>query len=108
MFMFRSFIISMLSGERGPSSKRGVMMWLLLMFTFVVIVNLFTGKQPDPMFSKQLHELLLVAMGIVFGEKFITTFNAIQNRKSTTQTTVIAPSDSTVVASQQTSEPIKQ
>lgn len=105
--MFRTFIMAMLSGERGPSSKRGVMVWLLLLFTFVLIVNLFSGKQPDPMFSKQLFELLLVALGVVFGEKFVNALMIIRGQKSTTQTTVIAPADSTVVNTQETKEVTK-
>ena len=102
--MFRTFIMAMLSGERGPSSKRGVMMWLLFLFTFIIVVNLFTGKHPDEMFSKQLFELLLVAMGIVFGEKFLTALMIVRNQKSTTNTTVVAPPDATVINTQETKE----
>lgn len=102
--MFRTFIMAMLSGERGPSSKRGVMVWLLLLFTFIIIVNLFTGKQPAAMYSEQLFELLLVAMGIVFGEKFVTALSTAR-QKSTTKTTVVAPTDTTVVTTQETTKP---
>lgn len=105
--MLRTFIMAMLSGERGPSSKRGVMVWLLLLFTFIIIVNLFTGKQPVAMYSEQLFELLLVAMGIVFGEKFVTALSAARNQKSTTRTTVVAPPDATVINTEEIKEPPK-
>lgn len=104
--MFRTFIMSMLSGERGPSSKRGVMVWLLMLFTILIIVNLLTGKQLAQMYSEQLFELLLVAMGIVFGEKFVTALSTAR-QKSTTKTTVVAPADATVVNTTETKEPVK-
>jgi hypothetical protein len=103
--MFRTFIISMLSGERGPSSKRGVMVWLLLLFTFMVIVDMFTGKHPQATYSDQVFELLIIAMGIVFGEKFLTVFAAYRNQRSTTKTTVVAPPDATVVNTEVKKEP---
>lgn len=101
--MFRTFIMAMLSGERGPSSKRGVMVWLLLVFTVVLFVNLFTGKAPAAIYSEQLFELLLVAMGIVFGEKFVAALSTAR-QKSTTKTTVVAPPDATVVNTTETKE----
>jgi hypothetical protein len=103
--MFRSFIMAMLSGERGPSSKRGVMVWLLLLFTFMVVVDLFTGKHPQSIYSDQVFELLLVAMGIVFGEKFITALTVARGQTSTTKTTVVAPSDATVINTEEIKEP---
>lgn len=104
--MFRTFIMAMLSGERGPSSKRGVMVWLLLLFTFMVVVDLFTGKHAQDMYSNQVFELLLVAMGIVFGEKFISALTITRGQKSTTKTTV-APPDATIINTQETKEPNK-
>jgi len=79
--MFRTFIMAMLSGERGPSSKRGVMVWLLLLFTFMVVIDLFTGKHPQQIYTDQVFELLLVAMGIVFGEKFVTALTVSRGQK---------------------------
>jgi len=73
--------MAMLSGERGPSSKRGVMVWLLLLFTFMVVIDLFTGKHPQQIYTDQVFELLLVAMGIVFGEKFVTALTISRNQK---------------------------
>lgn len=66
-----SFIIRMLSGERGPSSKRGVMVFLLLLFAFLVVTDTFTGKHPQEMYSQQVFELLVVSLSLVFGEKVL-------------------------------------
>ena len=103
--MLRAFLVSMLSGERGPSSKRGVMVWLLLLFTFIVVVDMFTGKHPQQMYSEQVFELLIIAMGIVFGEKFVSIFTLARSQKSTTKTTVVAPPDATVVNTEVKKEP---
>jgi uncharacterized membrane protein YoaK (UPF0700 family) len=103
--MFRTFIINMLSGQHGPSSKRGVMVWLLLLFTFIVIIDMFTGKHPQEMYSEQVFELLIIAMGIVFGEKFVSIFTLARNQKLTTKTTVVAPPDATVVNTEVKKEP---
>lgn len=105
--MFRTFIMAMLSGERGPSSKRGVMVWLLWLFTFLVVFNVITGKKPDEIYIHQVFELLIIAMGIVFGEKFINVLTLIRNQRSTTKTTVVAPPDATVINTEQTKENTK-
>ena len=103
--MFRQFIMAMLSGERGPSSKRGVMLLLLLLFMFLVLFDTFTGKHPQELYSDQVFELLLVSLGVVFGEKFITAFTVTRTQKSTTKTTVVAPPVATVINTEEIKEP---
>lgn len=83
------------------------MVWLLLLFTFIVVIDQWTGKHPQQMYSEQLFELLLVSMGIVFGEKFVSVLSAARNQKSTTKTTVVAPPDATVINTEEVKEPGK-
>lgn len=78
------FIINMLSGERGPSSKRSVMVWLLLLFTYVILNNLHTGKSLSPMYSEQLFELLIIAIASVFGEKIVSVLQRIRGKDTPT------------------------
>lgn len=76
------FIFEMLTGEAGRlSSKRGVMVWLLLLFTFVLLYNLVTGKALSPTYSDQLFQLLCLALMTVFGEKWIAAYFALKGKK---------------------------
>lgn len=76
------FFINMLTGEAGRvSSKRGVMVWLLLLFTFVCIYNLVTGKSLNALYADQLFELLVITIITVFGEKWLTAWFAAKTNK---------------------------
>jgi hypothetical protein len=66
-------IIGMIKDAQGVmSSKRGAMLWFILLFTSVAIVNLCTGGKVhlEPTLQTQLFELVIISMGIVFGEPF--------------------------------------
>lgn len=71
----------MLAGTSGKaSSKRGVMIWLLMMFTFLVIYNTFTGKAPQTLYSDQLFQLLCLSLVTVFGEKWLNAWLAMKGK----------------------------
>jgi hypothetical protein len=72
----------MLTGEAGRvSSKRGVMVWLLLLFTFVCVYNVVTGKVLNEVYANQLFELLVITIVTVFGEKWLTAWFAAKTNK---------------------------
>lgn len=73
-----NYIVSMLSGESGVSVKRNVLVFLVLLFAYIIVTNLHTGKQPSAALMDQLHELLNLAFIVVFGEKVV---NAVKLRK---------------------------
>lgn len=72
----------MLSGENGVSSKRNVMVWFVLLWSYMAVYNQITGKAPALIYQEQLFELTLISIAAVFGEKVI---NAYQNRKNPQQ-----------------------
>lgn len=101
-----NFFMQMLSGPGGAiSSKRGVMIFLLFLFAFCVVFNLFTGKAPNPTYIDQVFEALLICLGTVFGEKVIDMLPKIR-QKSSTSTTVISPDTPTVTTVTNSSEPV--
>ena len=78
---FFSFFAKMLSGDTGPSSKRGLMYILLILFILQHQVDTWTGKHPSPNFSDQLFELLCLAIIVVFGEKFLPVLMQLRGKK---------------------------
>jgi hypothetical protein len=68
------FLIEMLSGSKGISSKRSAMVWCILLFTFLIIVNVYTGKHPDATFMDDLRELNRLLVGAVVGEKIVAAY----------------------------------
>jgi len=65
------FLKEMFSGENGGSSKRGTLGWAIVVFTFIIIVNLFTGKHPDADLTDILRDVIFAALAAVFGEPAI-------------------------------------
>lgn len=72
-----NYIVSMLSGESGVSVKRNVLVFLILLFAYITITDMHTGKHPSAALLDQLHELLNLAFVVVFGEKVL---NAVKRR----------------------------
>jgi hypothetical protein len=104
----RNFFLSMLSGEDGISSKRSVMIFFVLLFSFNVLWNLFTGKAPAPIYQEQVFELVVICLGVVFGEGILKMITDLRNTKKTTNTTIVSPPDSTVTTITDTKEPEKK
>lgn len=96
---------SMISGPGdGVSSKRSVMVWFVLMFSFITLINLFTGKKLEHDIQVQLFELVVVSIGVVFGEPFMNFLLLVRGQKTTATTTTIAPPGSTVTNTETTKE----
>lgn len=66
------FFFEFFTGEAGRiSSKRGAMVWVLLLFTAAVLHHMITGKVMTEMYFDHLFELLVITLGLVFGEKIL-------------------------------------
>jgi hypothetical protein len=78
------FLIDMISGEGGVSSKRSVMVWFVFLFTYLVIRDTEAGglKHPQQCFSDQVFWLVITSLTLVFGEKFIPVLLQIMQKKS--------------------------
>jgi hypothetical protein len=79
------FLMEMLSSgvTSRASSKRGAMVFFILLFAAVVITNLATSGRVklDATLQTQLFELVIVTIGVVFGEPFIKAFREYRNSK---------------------------
>lgn len=77
------FLIQMLTGEAGRvSSKRGVMVFFVLLYSFTLLYNMFTGKAPAPIYQEQLFELVIISLVAVFGEKVLSAIPAVRGKKN--------------------------
>lgn len=95
----------MLSDGLGNiSSKRSTMVWFVLLFTAIAVINITTGKKLDHDIQVELFQLVVISMGIVFGEPLIKLFALVRGQKTTDTTTIVAPKDATVVTTGTTKE----
>jgi uncharacterized membrane protein len=60
--------------DGGYSSKRIVLFLLTVVFVFISLVNLFTGKNLDETLKNQLFYLLVYTISVVFGENVTGLF----------------------------------
>jgi hypothetical protein len=103
--MRSSMFREMLSGITGEiSSKRSVMIFFVVLFATIVIVNISTGKKLEHDLQFQLFELVIISMATVFGERFIDRLGTLRGQKTTATTTTIAPPDSVVTTTETTKE----
>lgn len=97
----------MLSGENGISSKRSVMVFFVLLFTFTVIYNMVTGHAPAPIYQEQVFELVIICITAVFGEGVMNALERMKAKKTTSTTTIVTPEQPTVTTITDTKEPGK-
>ena len=86
------FILSVLSENGSPSSKRFITFLLLIVFIFAYLFNLFTGKSPSETFSSQLYLMLTTGIGVIFGSNILDTIKDIKIAQSNNNAKVGAPS----------------
>jgi uncharacterized membrane protein len=67
----KEFLKGIFSEDGTPSSKRVVMFLLTLLFVFISLVNLFTGKNLSEILQNQLFYLLCWSFSIVLGGNLI-------------------------------------
>lgn len=102
--MKESLFTRLLSKGGEVSSKRGVMVWFVLLFTATVIVGLTCGKYLEHDLKFQLFELVCVSILTVFGEPAINALLMLRGQKPTTSTTVISPDAQTVTTTTKETE----
>ena len=76
------FIKQTLSERGEPSIKRVVLIVLLVVFIVSLFINLLTGKAPAEYLQNQLFELILVALGAVFGINILNGIKDIKFKQS--------------------------
>lgn len=86
------FFFAALSENGSPSSKRLVLFFLLFLFIFLTLYNLFTGKSPSSVFIDQLYLMLTTSLGVVFGANVLDTIKEIKTVQSNNNAKVGAPS----------------
>lgn len=80
----RKFIKLMLGTNGEISSKRCMMVFFALLFSYAFLSNHITGLQVDETMKWQLFGLLIWIMSLVFGEKLPEIFTAWFGRKTVT------------------------
>lgn len=78
------FIFELLGGVGSRiSSKRSVMIWFVLLYTYLILLNAHTGKSPSATFQEQLFELLCLSIVVVFGEGAFQIWKMIKGKDTT-------------------------
>lgn len=76
-----NFIIELLGGAGSRiSSKRSVMIWFVLLFTYLIVLNAYTGKSPSSEFRTELFQLTVLSIVLVFGEIALKIYQAIRGK----------------------------
>jgi hypothetical protein len=60
--------------DGSPSSKRIILFLFVVVFVFICIVNLFTGKSLSQTLTEQLFYLVIYTLAAVFGENITDLF----------------------------------
>lgn len=71
----KAFIKGIFTDKDGQfSSKRVFLMLMTVLFVFISVFNLFTGKNLDETLKNQLFYLIVYALSVVFGENVTGAF----------------------------------
>lgn len=88
----KEFLLNMLSGSSSVSSKRVAMWFFSFVFVFLVILNAFRpDRHPSELFQNQLFEILMTLILLVFGERALSAWQAIRNKRKDDQQTPPLP-----------------
>lgn len=63
------------------SSRRTVMVWFVLLFSFEVILNIFTGLKATDELRMELFQVLIVSLVLVFGDIVVKVLSFLQGKK---------------------------
>jgi hypothetical protein len=64
-----NFVFELLGGIGSRiSSRRTSMVFFELLYSFCLILNIFTGKQPSQQFHDELFHLVVLTLVLVFGD----------------------------------------
>jgi hypothetical protein len=78
----KNFFSQMLTGQNGISSKRSVMVFFVLLFSFMSVYNMITGKAPNELYQEQVFEILIIAICTVFGERVVVSLSNMRKTKT--------------------------
>jgi hypothetical protein len=84
--MKTNFLLELLGGIGSRiSSRRTVMVWFVLLFSFEIVVNIFTGGekglQPAPELRMELFQVLIVSLVLVFGDIVVKVLEFLRGKK---------------------------
>ena len=93
--MNTNFFLSMLRGSgTGISSKRVVLIWAVILFSYLLILNAHTGKHVSDSLQTMLDEFLKFALIAVFGEP---AMDALNRKKGAVKETSLVDDKSTLI-----------
>jgi hypothetical protein len=76
------FIFELLGGIGSRiSSRRTVMVWFVLLFSFEIVLNIFTGLKPADELRMELFQVLIVSLVLVFGDIVIKVIEFLRGKK---------------------------
>jgi hypothetical protein len=85
-----NFLLELLGGIGSRiSSRRTVMVWFVLLFSFEVVLNIFTGLKPTDELRMELFQVLIISLVLVFGDVVIKVLEFLRGKKLN----ITAPSD---------------
>lgn len=81
-----NFLLELLGGIGSKiSSRRTLMLWCMFLFSFLLILNTFTGGdkglKPSETFQTQLFEILITSLVLVFGDIVIKVISFLRGKK---------------------------
>lgn len=80
--MKTNFLLELLGGIGSRiSSRRTVMMWFVLLFSFEVVLNIFTGLKATDELRMELFQVLIVSLVLVFGDIVIKVLEFLRGKK---------------------------
>jgi hypothetical protein len=84
--MKTNFLLELLGGIGSRiSSRRTVMVWFVLLFSFEIVINIFTGGekglQPAPELRMELFQVLIVSLVLVFGDIVVKVLEFLRGKK---------------------------
>lgn len=83
-----NFLRDLLGGIGSAiSSRRTVMIWFVLLFSFEVVLNIFTGLKPVDELRMELFQVLIVSLVLVFGDIVLKVLEFMKGKKITDQIT---------------------
>lgn len=77
-----NFLRDLLGGVGSAiSSRRTVMVWFVLLFSFEIVLNIFTGLAPSDELRMELFQVLIVSLVLVFGDIVLKVLEYMKGRK---------------------------
>jgi hypothetical protein len=80
--MKTNFLLELLGGIGSRiSSRRTVMVWFVLLFSFEIVLNIFTGLKPTDELRMELFQVLIISLVLVFGDIVVKVLEFLRGKK---------------------------